>query len=40
MNNFFKDFESYEGSVPPGVRLPEIIIEDRFYKKLDIDKLE
>lgn len=38
MNNFFKDFESYEGSVPPGVRLPEIIIEDRFYKKLDIDK--
>jgi len=34
--NFFKDFGDYEDACPAGVKLPEIKIEDRFYKKLNI----
>ena len=36
--SFFQGFLSYEEACPPGVRLPEIKIEDRFYKELGIDK--
>ena len=35
-NQFYKNFSSYEGCIPPGVRLPEIIIEDKYYNDLKI----
>jgi DNA polymerase-3 subunit alpha len=35
---FYKQFSSYEGCTPPGVRLPEIIIEPKYYKKLNLSK--
>ena len=38
MSDFFLNFESYDGSCPPGVKLPEILIEDKYYKKLNIDQ--
>ena len=34
--SFFSSFESYEGCIPPGVRLPEIDIEDHHYEALGI----
>jgi len=34
--NFFKGFSDYEEACPPGVRLPEIKIEQRFYDKFNI----
>lgn len=37
-NIFFDSFSSYEGCVPPGVRLPEIKIEDKYYKSLNLEK--
>ena len=36
--SFLSDFTPYEGCVPPGVRLPEIDIEDHHYKSLGITK--
>ena len=36
--SFIKQFKPYEDCAPPGVRLPKIKIEDRFYKKLKLDK--
>ena len=35
--SFLEDFETYENFSPPGVRLPEIIIEQSRYASLDID---
>tara|TARA_B100002019_G_C21274935_1_gene604933 strand:- start:4945 stop:7506 length:2562 start_codon:yes stop_codon:yes gene_type:complete len=35
--SFLKKFTKYENHVPPGVLLPKINIDDKFYKKLDID---
>ena len=36
--SFFEGFSNYEDACPPGVKLPEIKIEDRFYKRLGADK--
>lgn len=36
LNDFNKEFESYEYCVPPGVLLPQIQIEKRFYKELGV----
>lgn len=33
---FLNQFSSYEGCIPPGVRLPEIKIESKYYKKLNL----
>ena len=35
MSNFTEQFSSYDDCVPAGVRLPNIKIEDRYYKMLD-----
>lgn len=35
---FYEDFERYEDYAPPGVRLPQINIEDKYYKKLKLPK--
>ena len=35
MSNFTENFTSYEDCAPPGVRLPNIKIEDKYYKMLD-----
>ena len=35
MSDFMKKFSPYEDCCPPGVRLPEIEIEDKYYKMLD-----
>jgi DNA polymerase-3 subunit alpha len=35
-NKFYENFSSYEGCIPPGVRLPEIIIDDKYYNDLKI----
>jgi len=35
--SFFEGFTHYEGACPPGVRLPEIKIEDRFYERLGVE---
>ena len=32
--SFIEEFKSYEGCVPPGVRLPNIKIEEKYYKML------
>lgn len=34
MSSFFKGFSDYDQAAPPGVRLPEIKIEERFYKRI------
>ena len=38
MSNFFDNFTDYEDACPPGVRLPEIKIESRFYKELGVEE--
>ena len=35
MSEFTKQFTSYEDCIPPGVRLPNIKIENKYYKMLD-----
>lgn len=37
MHEFFSDIESYNGALLPGVRLPNITIDQKYYKDLDID---
>jgi DNA-directed DNA polymerase III PolC len=37
MNNLLNSFQKYEHPVPPGVRLPEIKIDARYYEQLGID---
>jgi DNA polymerase III subunit alpha len=34
---FYDEFSSYEGCIPVGVRLPEIVIDKRYYLENDID---
>jgi len=34
---FFNDFQSYQDCVPPGVRLPEIKIDESYYKEFGIN---
>jgi DNA polymerase-3 subunit alpha len=34
--NFLKQFSSYEDCCPPGVRLPNLEIDEKYYKKLKI----
>ena len=36
-DTFYDLFSSYDDCSPPGVRLPEIVIEEKYYKKLNID---
>ena len=36
--NFLNNFKAYDNCAPPGVRLPKIKIEDKYYKSLSIDK--
>jgi len=36
--NFTEQFSSYKDCHPPGVRLPSLEIEDKYYKKLNIPK--
>ncbi|MAG59886.1 hypothetical protein CMO96_03815, partial [Candidatus Woesebacteria bacterium] len=36
MSKFLEDFEAYKDCTPPGVRLPKIKIEKKYYKLLDI----
>ena len=38
MSKFLEDFQEYEDCAPPGVRLPKIIIEDKYYQKLGVKK--
>ena len=38
MVSFVEKFKPYESCVPPGVRLPEIKIEGKYYDSLEIDK--
>ena len=35
MSNFTENFTSYEDCAPPGVRLPNIKIQEKYYKMLD-----
>jgi len=35
--NFLNDIENYEGAMLPGVRLPKINIENKYYEKLKLD---
>lgn len=35
--DFFDKFSSYEGCVPPGVRLPKIKIEERYYNDINVE---
>ena len=37
MNNLLNSFQKYRHPVPPGVRLPEIKIDARYYEQLGID---
>jgi len=37
-SKFLNNFSSYEGCHPPGVRLPEIRIEKRYYNNLEISE--
>ena len=37
MSNFTEQFSSYDDCVPAGVRLPNIKIEDRYYKMLEAE---
>ena len=36
--SFTKDFSTYQDCAPPGVRLPKIDIEDRYYDELGLSK--
>ena len=36
MKDFYSNFTSYKNCVPPGVRLPEIDIEKKYYKQLSL----
>ena len=36
--SFLKDFSEYKDCAPAGVKLPEINIEDKYYKQLKLDK--
>ena len=36
MTNFLQEFKTYKDCVPPGVRLPSIEIEDKYYKALGV----
>ena len=36
MSKFFKNFQSYTECIPPGVRLPQIKIDQKHYDHLDI----
>jgi len=38
MNNFTSNFTEYKNCVPPGVRLPQIKIEKKYYKSLSLDE--
>ena len=38
MGDFIKNFTKYENCAPPGVRLPKINIEDKYYDRLNLDK--
>ena len=38
MSNFTEDFQPYDDCVPPGVRLPKIEIDDKYYKQLGVSK--
>ena len=37
MKSFYSKFTKYENCIPPGVRLPKINIEEKFYKELGLD---
>ena len=37
-NSFIEQFSDYENCAPPGVRLPELKIEEKYYNKLNIPK--
>ena len=37
MSKFLSQFSNYEGSAPPGVRLPEIKITQKNYESLSLD---
>jgi DNA polymerase-3 subunit alpha len=37
MQDFFNNFSEYKNCVPPGVRLPQIEIESKYYKSLKLD---
>ena len=34
IDSFYNNFSSYDGCVPPGVRLPKIVIENKYYKQI------
>ena len=36
MSSFYSNFTSYDNCVPPGVRLPQIDIESKYYKSLSL----
>ena len=36
MQTFLNNFKTYENVSPPGVRLPEIEIEQRYYEDLEV----
>ena len=36
--SFTKDFSTYQDCAPPGVRLPKIEIEDRYYDELELSR--
>ena len=38
MSDFLDDFQPYDDCVPPGVRLPKIEIEDKYYRMLEVTK--
>ncbi len=38
MSNFYKNFSSYKNCIPPGVRLPEIKIESKYYDSLNLEQ--
>ena len=37
MSTFLEKFSKYESVCPPGVRLPEIKIDEKYYKTYSID---
>ncbi len=38
MSDFYKSFSSYQNCIPPGVRLPEIKIESKYYDSLKLEQ--